>query len=451
MDLLLKNVKIFMGGEFIEGSIVVRDGCIEAIVKDYSRFKDSVDEVIDGGGLPAIPGAIDIHAHIYDPDYIHHEDWRTGSLAAAYGGITTVFDMPLRMFVDNVDKLRLKVEAGLRDSYINFGVHAGMMRDENLGNIPDLARAGVIGFKVFTLGEEWMAGDKAILRIMELVRDSGGVVMVHAEDHAIVNRGYELVRGRSDPLAHHEARSDVAEAAAIAKVGFYSMETSSHVHIVHLTSQLGALAVEHLWFSGAIITAETCPQYLYFTRDDVSKWGNYLKIAPSLKTRSDVEALWEAVDRGVVDAITSDHAPSTREEKEVDVWSAWGGIPNIEVLVPFMYTLGVKQGRIDFGRFIEVVSANPARIMRLYPRKGALAPGSDADITVLDIDSCWKVDPAKLHHKADWTPFEGLELCGWPRHIIVDGRPLIIDRELVGKPGMGRFVGEYFREKLRVK
>ena len=447
MDLMIRDAKLLINGHFIEANIVVNNGLIQAIVKDPERYVHRVDKVIDAKGLPVIPGGIDIHAHIYDPDYTNHEDWKTGSLAAAFGGLTTIYDMPLRMFVDSVDKLKLKIETGLRDSYVNFGIHAGMMRGSNLASIPDLAKEGVVGYKVFTLGKEWMANDHDILRIMELVRDHNGVVMVHAEDHALVEHGLRLVKGRNDPLAHHEARSDFAEALAIAKVGYYASYTLSHVHIVHLTSMLGVYMVEHLWLMGTMITAETCPQYLYFTRDDVNKWGNYLKIAPSLKTRIDVEALWDAVSRGVVDAITSDHAPAPREEKETDVWSAWGGIPVIELIVPFMYTFGVRQGRIDFNRFIEVISTNPARIMRLYPRKGVIAVGSDADLVVLDINLCKKVKADQLHYKVDWTPFEGIEMCGWARHVIVNGEIVIEDMELVGKPGIGHYVGEYFKSK----
>jgi len=446
MRLVLRNARLYVDGEFIEASIVVDGSTITAIVKDPDKYIGSADKVIDAHGLPVVPGGIDIHAHIYDPDYTHHEDWRSGSLAAAYGGLTTVFDMPLRMFVDSVDKLRLKVEAGLRDSYVNFGVHAGMMRDDNLDSIPSLAREGVVGYKVFTVGREWMASDHGILRIMELVRDHDGVVMVHAEDHALIDYGLENVRGRSDPLAHHDARSDFAEALAVAKVGYYAASTLSHVHIVHLTSMLGAYMVENLWLTGTMITAETCPQYLYFTRDDVSRWGNYLKITPSLKTREDVEALWDALARGVIDAVASDHAPAPREEKEVGVWEAWGGIPVIELIIPFMYTFGVRQGRIGFDRFVEVVSTNPARIMRLYPRKGVIAVGSDADLVVLDVNLCKKAKADQLHHKVNWTPFEGVEMCGWPRHVIVNGELVIEDMELVGKPGMGCYVGEYLKK-----
>ncbi|WFO75215.1 dihydroorotase family protein [Desulfurococcaceae archaeon MEX13E-LK6-19] len=444
-SLLIKNARVFINGEPVEASIYVENGVVKSITKNHEPLLSRAETIIDAENKPVIPGGIDIHAHIYDPDYTHHEDWRTGSLAAGYGGITTVFDMPLRMFVDNIEKLYLKVKKGLEDSYVNFGIHAGMMKDENLTAIPELAEHGVIGFKVFTL-KPWGASDHAILKIMDLVRSVDGVVMVHAEDDALIDRGLEEMKNRTDPLAHHEARSDVAEAAAISKIGFYAMVTRAHTHIVHVTSKLGAERIAYFKKKGVKLTAETCPQYLFFTRKDVEKWGNYLKCAPSIKTGADVEGLWDAIASGVIDAIASDHAPAPRNEKEVDVWSAWGGLPVIELIIPFTYTFGVKKGRISFSRFVEVVSTNPAKIMKLYPRKGAILPGSDADLVVLDVDYCEKVDPAKLHHKVDWCPWEGVELCGWPRHVIVNGELLIQDRELVGKPGMGRYVGEYFKK-----
>ena len=447
--IIIKNGYIYFNDSLIEGSIIIDSGKIEGIVKDYSLYINRADKVIDAKGLPITPGGIDVHAHIYDPDYTHHEDWFTGTRAAAFGGITTVFDMPLRLYVDDIDKLRLKVENGLKNAIINFGVHAGMMGENNLSNIPGLALNGVVGFKVFTV-KPFKASDNAIVKIMELVRSYNGVVMVHAEDDALIDKGLERVAGRNDPLAHHEARSDLAEATAIAKVGFYELSTSTHVHIVHTSSKIGAETIGYLKNLGARITAETCPQYLFFTRDDVRKWGNYLKITPSLKTRHDVEGLWRALANGVIDVVASDHAPSPREEKETDVWSAWGGIPVIELIIPFIYTYGVSRNKLSFNRFVEVVSVNPAKIMNLYPHKGLIAPGSDADIVVLDTRYCTKVDPAKLHHKVDWNPFEGLEMCGWPLHVIVNGKPVIEDRELVAKPGSGKFVGEilmkYHRE-----
>jgi len=441
LRVVVKEALLYVDGELIEGGIVASDGVIEAVVKDPSKYIQVADVVINASRRLTIPGGIDLHAHIYDPEYLHHEDWRSGSIAAAFGGVTTVFDMPLRLFVDSVEKLKIKVEAGLRDSFVNFGVHAGMIRDENYESINELYSSGVIGYKIYMAGE-WRPSDRALIEILERVSSIDGVAIVHAEDDQLISYGLRRTSGRRDALAYHESRSDVAEASSIAKAGFYSMETGAHVHIAHLSSKLGSLTVESLWSMGAMITAETCPHYLFFTRDDVKKYGNYIKVSPSLKTPEDVEWLWMSLSRGVIDAVASDHAPSTVEEKEVqDPWSAWGGMPVIETMIPFIYTYGVKMGRIDYGKFIEVTSINPARIARLYPRKGALTPGSDADIVVLDVEKERVVKAGELHYKVGWSPFEGLRLTGWPCHVVVSGKPVVIDGELVGEPGSGSFVG----------
>ncbi len=437
--IVIRNARLYVGGWFTDADIVVDNGVVAAVVKHGRLNTFDADEVYDAHGMPVIPGGIDIHAHIYDPDYTSHEDWRSGSLSAVFGGITSIYDMPLRLYVDTVAKLWLKIEAGERGSYANFGVHAGMMNRDNMDNIPELARHGVVGYKVFTV-QPFRADDDAIVEIMRRVRSVDGVVMVHAEDDALINYGLEKVRGRSDPLAHHEARSGEAEAAAALRVGLYGAETGAHVHIVHLSSRRGVHAVKWLKEQGFNVTAETCPQYLFFTRREVEKWGNYLKITPSLKTSSDVEALWSALADGTVDAVASDHAPAPREEKEVDVWSAWGGIPVIELIIPLLYTYGVLGRRIGFGRFIELVSTNPARIMHQYPLRGTIAPGSAADIVVLDVSRRIKVTADKMHHKVDWTPFEGKEVTATPLHVFVNGKPVIIDHELVAEKPGGKYL-----------
>ena len=208
-----------------------------------------------------------------------------------------------------------------------------------------------------------------------------------------------------------------------------------------MSSALGAMEVRKGKDEGLRVTAETCPQYLYFTRNDVRKWGNYLKMNPSLKNKSDVEFLWRAIANGTIDAIASDHAPSPRDEKEVSVWEAWGGIPSIEVMLPLVFTLGFKKlGILSLERFIELTSRNPAKIMRIYPIKGELAIGSDADIALIDPNNYIKVRAEDMHHKVDWTPYEGLELYGWPKHVVVNGKVILENRELILESKSPRFI-----------
>lgn len=428
---LIKNVKLVLhGNEVTEASIVVEDGKVGAVVKTYD-YLSKYDTVVDGSGLLAIPGGIDIHAHIHDPQYLHHEDFESGSVAALYGGITTFFDMPLRTYVEDRQSLEVKVDAGLKMSYVNFSVIAGMMNERNVSKVPVLRDLGVKAFKTFTCRPFKPESDGGLALVLSEVSRYGGVNVIHAEDDSIPEYLMSKFRseGRNDPLAYHESRPDVVEGIALNKVLSLTsfLNVKEGVHIAHLSSALGLKEIVKAKSEGINVTSEVTPHHLFFTKEDVKKLGNYLKLAPTLKTRDDVMALWQGLARGFIESVASDHAPATKEEKEVDTWSAWGGIPNLETMLPLVFTLGFKKlGLLTLKRFIEVTSENPAKIMGLYPTKGSLSVGSDADITLLDVNKCFKVKADALHHKVDWTPYEGVEMCGWPRKVFVNGL-LVLD------------------------
>jgi len=430
--LVIDGVKYLVGiNELVDATIIVEDGIITSVSKKENT-KD-FDFIIHAGGLIAMPGGIDIHAHIYDPGYIHHEDFRTGSVAAAFGGITTFYDMPLRMYVEDLRTLQIKRDAGISDSLINFGVIAGMMNEDNIGRVMELRSEGVRAFKLFTCKPFRPKHDSTFSKVIYEVDRARGLTMIHCEDDSLMEYLMSRFRseGRNDPLAHHESRPPEVEAAAIRRVVSIAHYLNARIHIVHVSSALGAEEVRNAKGRGLKITAETCPHYLYFTRDDVRRWGNYLKMNPALKDKEDVKALWRALSEGIIDVVTSDHAPSPKDEKETDVWNAWGGIPGLETMLPLIYTVGFKKlGLLSLRRYTEVTSENPARIMGIYPRKGTLSVGADADIVLLDPNLCIKVKGEELHHKVGWTPYEGLELCGWPKYVIVNGEILIQDREL---------------------
>jgi dihydroorotase (multifunctional complex type) len=434
--LMIRNALYWTGEDLVPANILIEDGKIAGVSK--KTYKD-VDEVLEAYNQPVIPGGIDIHAHIYDPEYLDNEDWKTGSLAAAYGGITSVYDMPLRVFVDNKSVLEDKIKAAQRDSYINYGIHAGFMNEKNYEKIPELAEEGVKGYKVFTC-RPFKANDEGLVKVFEMVRDVNGVVLAHSEDDALIGYGENLYNEFDDIVSYHKSRSPEAEAAAILKIGFYARQIGNQLHICHLSSMAGVESIRFLRRMGVNITVETCPHYLYFTRDDAKKYGTLLKLAPTLKTQVDRDALWRALEDGTINAYTSDNAPAPRSLKEKNVWEAWGGIPNLEIMGPFLYTYGVKQERLSFKRFVEVFSTGPAKIMDIYPEKGALMIGSDADIIVLDTRKPRKISPHTHHHKVDWTPWEGMELYGSPLHLLVNGEIIIRDEELVGSPGHGKYL-----------
>ncbi|MEO3993555.1 MAG: dihydroorotase family protein [Desulfurococcaceae archaeon TW002] len=442
--MLIKNIRLLTGGnELTEASLIIEEGKIVGIKKAITP--SNYDEVLDGGGLLALPGGIDIHAHIYDPQYLHHEDFRSGSEAALYGGVTTLFDMPLRMYVEDEKTFKIKYDAGLKDSLVNFGIIAGMMNEDNASSVKLLQSLGINLFKVFTCKPFRPKSDGGFTKVMSSVVNSGGVLIIHAEDDIIAE--YLTVEfknsGSNEPISYHESRPAPAEAMAIRRVVEVAkfLGLKKGVHIAHLSSADGLREVVKARLDGVNLTVETTPHHLYFTKEDVLRLGNYLKLAPTLKSRDDVRALWRALSSGSVDVVASDNAPSTRSEKEVSTWDAWGGIPSLEVMLPLVFTLGIKKLSImTLERYVEVTSKNPARIAGIYPRKGALNIGSDADIVLIDPNYCFKVTADKLHHKVDWTPFEGLELCSWPRHVIINGQLVMKDREVILQNFRGSYV-----------
>lgn len=450
--MLIKNVKLVTGGnDVVEASLVIdEDRIIE--IKKLPKPSSNYDEILDGKGLPALPGGIDIHAHVYDPQYLHHEDFKSGSKAALYGGVTTFFDMPLRMYVEDEKTFRTKQEAGLRDSLVNFGVIAGMMNEDNISSVEMLQSLGINLFKMFTCKPFKPKSEGGLTKVVRSVVGRRGVLIVHAEDDAIAEYLTNEFResGMNDPVSYHESRPALAEAMAIMRIANIAefLGLKHNIHIAHLSSAEGLREVIKSRLKGINLTVETTPHHLYFTKEDASRLGNYLKLAPTLKQRDDVKALWKGLASGSINAVASDNAPSTRSEKEVTVWDAWGGIPNLEVMLPLVFTIGIKKlGILTLERYVKVTSENPAKIAGIYPRKGSLNIGSDADITIIDPNFCFKVTADKLHHKVDWTPFEGLELCGWPQHVIINGKLVLKDRELILPDFRGSYVSLSHHER----
>jgi len=437
LTLLVKNAGIPLpSGDIVIGNIYVENGVITYI----GRKEIEADRVIDAEERLTIPGGIDIHAHVYDPAYTSNEDWETGSLAAAFGGLTTIVDMPLRTIVDNRKILEEKLSEARKNSYINYGVTGGFINEKNYNSIPELARYGVKTFKFFTC-RPFKISDETLPDAFEQVTVANGVAIVHAEDESLIGYWEKKLLSQNSITAFHSSRTGATEASAIYRVGYISLDVGARVHIAHLSSREGIEAVADLR-KKINLTSEVTPHHLFFTRDETSRFGAYLKVAPTIKTREDRDALWRALDEGIIDAYVSDNAPAPRSMKEANVWEAWAGIPNLEIMIPFLFTYGVLQRRISLARFIDVTSRNPAKILGIYPLKGELSIGSHADLVILETGKSKRITASTHHHKVDWTPWEGMELYGYPYYLIVNGEVIIEKYELIGKKGFGTYIGE---------
>jgi len=430
-----------VGTQTVAANILVEDEKIKSVGR---RRAGQADQRLNANGRFVLPGLVDGHAHLHDPAFTNRENFTSGSSAAAAGGVTTVVEMVLSTPVDTVERVNAKIEEGKRCSLIDFSLHAGMMNLNNLRNIGGIARIGVRSFKTFTC-KPYYVDDHGLMSLMRETLTQNSILNVHAEDEQTANQNLEklTVSGRKDPMAHTEWKPNIAEARAVRKVVDYAQSLRARVHISHMSSAGGVTIVKAAKKARVKVTTETCPHYLTLTRKDMRKQGPYLKMNPSLKGSRDVQALWKGLRDGSVDIVTSEHAPGTREEKEVgwkDIWAAWGGVPAIETMLPVMLSKGVNDGRLSLAMLQRVCCENPAKIFGIYPSKGVIARGADADLVIVDLKLKRKVHADQLHYKVAWTPYEGRIMKGWPTVTISKGRVIFEGGQVIGKPGSARFL-----------
>jgi len=441
-SLIIKGGKIVTPNGVFEAGIAIEAGRIVAVAKNSHLPK--ADKEIDASGKYIFPGAVDAHAHIYDPKFVYREDFTTGTIAAAAGGVTTIIDMVLQSPIDNPERVQEKIAIGENESLVDFSLHAGMMNQENHKWISDIAKLGVASFKAFMCAP-YQVDEETLSVIMQKVRQQHGIVDVHAEDEEITKELTQKLKkeGRTDPLAHSESRPNTAEEKAVSRAISLATSTGVHLHIAHLTTKEGVKLTEGAKRNGINLTTETCPHYLFFTKHDLRRLGPYLKVNPPLRQKGDLDALWRGLATGTIDIVTSEHAPGTRDEKEVgwkNIWDSWGGVPSIETMIPVLVSEGVHKGRLSLERLCSVMCEKPAKIFGLYPRKGAIAVGSDADLTIIDLKQEKRVRSDLLHYKCGWTPYEGAIFRGWPTMTTVRGEAVMENGNIVGGSGFGNFI-----------
>jgi allantoinase len=438
VDLLIKNGKIVNPQGIHEGDdIAVVDGKIAAIDRQGS-FTNAKDE-IDASGKFVLPGIIDVHVHFREPGYEYKEDFESGSKAAAAGGVTTVCDMPNNLpFCSTLEALQEKMELIKDKAHVDYGLIAAVA-GETVEEIPKLAEAGVNVYKIFmgsTVGGVPAPDDGGMLRAFQLVAETGLRIGVHAENNPIMDYMTAKLKaeGRTDPLAHVEARPAVAEAEAIQRAILFAKVAGCNLHIYHLSSKEGAEMVQEARQKGVNVSAETGPHYLILTSDYMNKVGSFLKINPPIRGAEHGEALWKALIDGVVEVIGTDHSPHTLEEKSKEnIWEALPGFVGVETQVSLMLSQ-VNAGRLSLMTYVKRASEGPAKLFNLYPRKGVIQIGADADFTIVDMEKEGVIDSAKLHSKNTVTPFDGWKIKGMPVGAVVRGTVVMKDGEPIGKP-----------------
>ena len=446
VPLMLRGGRVVTGGGVVEADLLLRDGRIAGILAPGEEAPTDA-EVVDVRGKAILPGGVDAHCHFRE----RTEDFETGTKGAAAGGITTVVEMPQadRPVVD-VETFEIKHTRAAAQAVVDFGLWGGIVSG-NLGSLAELQECGVVGFKAFmpissVLLEPSMPplDEVELWRAMQEVASLGAVLAVHAEDQAMVTYlEHELLRqGRADPAAHMEARSPLAELLAIERAVTLAEDAGVDLHVVHVTIGRGVRCVADARARGLPMTVETCPSYLLLDERDYVAQGPYAKVLPPLRPPAEREALWDHLLAGRLDFVTSDHAPYTQAEVEAgrdDIWQAPNGVGSIELMLPLVLGEGLERG-LDLETFVRVTATAPARRLGLYPRKGTIAVGSDADLAIWDLDSGWVVDQRRLQSRQKRSPYEGRSCPVRVDGTLVRGRKVLWGGEIVAEPGSGTFL-----------
>lgn len=449
-DLVVSGGLIVTPEAALTGSIGITGGRIAAIAQESLEGHD----VVDARGRVVFPGGVDLHVHFNEPGRTHWEGWGPGSRAAAAGGVTTVVEMPLNAIppTTTIEALNIKVAAARAHSIVDFALWGGLVTD-NLDHLPALAQGGVIGFKAFMCPsgtrEFTHVEDGILYEGLSRLRELGQFLAVHAESHWMTRDRTERLhaQGRRDRRAWAESRPPIAELEAIQRALFLGAHAGCRLHIVHMSLPDGAEMIQQAKEAGQAVTVETCGHYLTLTDDDLERLGPVAKCAPPLRDQATQDRLWQDVLGGRIDCITSDHSPCPTEDKtrgEDDVWLAWGGITGVQTLVPLMLTEGVHRRGMSLGHYATLLAANPAKIAGLWPRKGAIQVGADADLLIVDMDRQWTVERSWLYSRHKHSPFIGWRMKGWIEQVVLRGRTIAREGEMVANGG-----GEWLRPEFK--
>jgi dihydropyrimidinase len=410
----------------------------------------STDQVIDAHGCMVLPGIIDAHTHIQLDTGIYQtpDDWLIGTKTAACGGVTTVIDFATQFSGQGLAEAVANRCEEARNAVIDFGLHC-MVTDlppGREGELAELAELGVPSVKLYTTYRpNYYTDDATILRLLQSAAENGILTTVHCENEALVAAATEalVAAGKTDLAYHGRARPALAEVEAVHRVLFLAQEIDAPVYIVHCSVARSVELVAEARARGQMVFAETCPQYLLLDDSAYASHEAYRFILqPPLRAVENNEGLWRLVETGVVDVIATDSCDYALDQKlqHADFTRTPGGLPGIETLLPLIATYGVADNRLGWPDLVRLLSANPAKIFGLFPKKGTLVPGADADVTIFDVNDQYTLTDDDLHGLAGYTPFDGFPLKGRVKMTLSRGKVVYKDGEFKGRPGHGRFM-----------
>ncbi|MFI3206294.1 MAG: dihydropyrimidinase [Clostridia bacterium] len=446
MDMIIKNGTICTATEMYKADIAVKDGKIASIAQNIDS--ENCENVVDATGKLVLPGAIDAHTHLAMPfgGTISSDDYFAGTRAAACGGTTTVFDFVLQDFGENmVDSVKRRDALCSGNAAVDYSFHVAVkdVSDGLINSIEECVNFGVPSFKVFMV-YDFGVTDGVFYKVLQKGKECGALIAVHAENNELVNtltKQY-LEEEKTSAWYHYMSRPEFVEGEADARAISLAKAVGTSLYIVHLANKEGVEAVTKAKDEGYKIYAETCPQYLAFTSDVYKREdGINFVCSPPIKGQESQDALWDAISRGDIDTVATDHCPFQSYEKE------WGRnnftkIPNgcagVENMYPYMLS-AANNGKITFQKAVELCSTNPAKIFGCQ-NKGSLTIGKDADIVIYDKDIDFTITNDKMHSDCDHTIWEGVTVHGYPVKTYSRGKLVYNNGEFVGEQGYGEFV-----------
>ena len=452
-DTIIVNGRVVTATDTYPSDIAIRDGKIAAIGESVPR--ENAGKVIDAGGKYVLPGGIDVHTHLDMPfgGTTSSDDFETGTRAAAFGGTTTLIDFAiqykgqtLRTALDSW----MKKADGKAVSDYSFHCIITDLGSAQLEEMNALVREGVTSFKLFmAYPGVFMLDDASIFKAFRATGKNGGLVCMHAENGGAIDVIVQqaLAEGKKAPKYHALTRPTTAEAEATARAIALAEMAGSPVYIVHMSCNDALEKVREARDRGLPVYGETCPQYLYLSIENFEAPGfegaKYV-FTPPLREKWHQEKLWNGLKRDHLQVVSTDHCPFCfKEQKELgrdDFTKIPNGGPGIEHRMSLVYSGGVAAGRFSVNRFVELVSTTPAKLFGLYPRKGTIAVGSDADLVIFDAQRKHTIS-AKTHHmRVDYSMFEGIEVTGMPQTVLSRGRVIVDHDKFLGTPGSGQFL-----------
>ncbi|MBP2168959.1 allantoinase [Erwinia toletana] len=451
--LIVNGLVVTPDGEIAAG-LLIEQGKIAGILAHGAQLP-AVDEVIDASGLVVMPGAIDVHTHFTGSHDFPEQELREGTQGAAAHGVTTIVEMPHSLPpATTTGNFIAKREMLARSCTTDFAMWAGL-DGNNLAQLAEMHEAGAIAFKAFLCSGAPDGGatdekglprlnDDALLRAMRELATFDGLIGVHAENHDILlGAGGELrAAGRKDTRAHALAGPEIAEIEAVGRVLQIARETGARAHIVHVSSAQAAQLIAAAR-PAVRVTFETCPHYLMLDEDDLVRIGPNARCGPPIRPRAVVDALWQVLESGEIDILASDHCPYTPEQKLAgleSIWDAGMGLTGVETLGPMFFSEGhVKRG-LPLKELARMTASGPAQAFHLWPQKGAIALGADADLAFYDPEASWTVTGENFHGLGKWSAFEGMHCQGKVVRTLIRGITVFRDGEMQVAPGFGQFL-----------